>query len=799
MANIRKTFNFRNGVQVDDDNFLVNQTGLVGIGTTVPTEALDVRGTVKVVGIVTATEGDYETLRVTNLIANGLNLTGGTVGSGVSIGAPGAAGIITAATNSGIVTYYGNGFYLQNLPTSQWTDIDVGLGFTSIYGQGWVGVSTNDPRYPLQIGGRLSSGAIVDGVGISSTGNIHASGIVTANNFVGDITGDITSGISTLGVANADTLVVAGVTTSAGFIGPITGAVTGDVTGNLTGNVTGSVYATGVSTFGDIKVTSGDITIAQGIVTATKFNGDFIGQLYNVAAGTASTITNLTSSQIDVTGGTVTTGTLNSSNSVLGVATVSTLKGTSIGLGVNPGTKPIDSSVTGISTVEFTGSDLSQIIIGTQASPLAGFGQSTAYIRFGSDPKSLDIINADSGNINQYLHASNVAAASTGTFSWLYGQGNSRLMTLTHEGWLGIGNTEPGAMLDVAGIGTFEQDLNVGGDLHVAGAVNGTVNITHLNNTPIYNPTGISTFYDINVTNNASVETISIGIATPISGVGLDGRTKTALFQSVGIGTTTTTSVLQVVGEGRFDSIGIGTYSGNDGLTVKGETVNFINSQVGLTTCGLNLDINSTIGIGTTSIRSVVDFGNAGGDSAQNIGKYLIPPRVTNAQRVGLNTVAGGLIYNTDTNAMEVWNGTTWEGQAAGGATSLNQLGDVTIGTPIEGDQLTHNGTAFVNDHTTTVTTTATSVTSLHSLPVATYRSAEYLIQGTRGTNYQTAKVLAVHNGTTASFTQYGTLETGVGIGTFLVDVSGGNMRLRVTPASTTSTEWKVKFTTIRV
>ena len=44
MANIKKNFNFRNGVQVDDDNLLVTATGLVGIGTTVPTEALDVRG-----------------------------------------------------------------------------------------------------------------------------------------------------------------------------------------------------------------------------------------------------------------------------------------------------------------------------------------------------------------------------------------------------------------------------------------------------------------------------------------------------------------------------------------------------------------------------------------------------------------------------------------------------------------------------------------------------------------------------------------------------------------------------------
>ena len=36
MSNYNKSFNFRNGVQVDDSNFIVNATGLVGIGTTVP-------------------------------------------------------------------------------------------------------------------------------------------------------------------------------------------------------------------------------------------------------------------------------------------------------------------------------------------------------------------------------------------------------------------------------------------------------------------------------------------------------------------------------------------------------------------------------------------------------------------------------------------------------------------------------------------------------------------------------------------------------------------------------------------
>ena len=40
MANIRKSFNFKNGVQVDNDKFIVNPNGLVGIGTTIASVAL---------------------------------------------------------------------------------------------------------------------------------------------------------------------------------------------------------------------------------------------------------------------------------------------------------------------------------------------------------------------------------------------------------------------------------------------------------------------------------------------------------------------------------------------------------------------------------------------------------------------------------------------------------------------------------------------------------------------------------------------------------------------------------------
>ena len=168
----------------------------------------------------------------------------------------------------------------------------------------------------------------------------------------------------------------------------------------------------------------------------------------------------------------------------------------------------------------------------------------------------------------------------------------------------------------------------------------------------------------------------------------------------------------------------------------------------------------------------------------------------TNGTSVVLNDVA----YAGDLVEFVSYNTAASGGAGGGGASSLNELSDVTItGTPVVGETLTHNGTAFVNDYTATTTTTATTQTSILSLDLSVYRSAEYQIQVTEGSNYHTTKILAIHNGTTASHNEFGTLNIGSSTATFDVDISGSNLRLLATPASSNSTVFKVKFTAIKV
>jgi hypothetical protein len=600
MSNIRKSFNLRNGVQVDDDNFIVNPNGLVGIGTSIPDASLDVRGSVKVVGVLTANNALFENQQVTRAFNVGIT----SITSGIIAG------------SSGVVTYYGDGGKLLNLPTSQWLDVDVGLGFTSIYAQGFVGVGTVDPRYLFQVGGNDDPIDFQLGVGINERGDINATGIITAYAFSG-------SGVQ---LTNLDG-------------------------SNIT---SGTISVDRLPIIPEPKLPNS--FQVSGIITAL---GGFSG-----IAFTAANLTPDARVSIDY---------INSQTAEIGISTISTRLNVLGTIGVNT-----DSPQSNIHLVGDSNARLQ--VTGTQSFVLTGRGlnptQNTGGLKFGntsglfpySNGRTLDIINYDTGNINYYLDYG-ISGSLDGKFNWLYGSNASNpLMTLTHQGNLGLGVTNPTSKLQVSG-NINASSLNVSGNvvatsagsstsvrtLYVYGGKNQILDENGSELFPVqseenlYLTSGISTFSNLLVSNKFAISSaeldedkiianfqigdainnpqsciiingsvIGIGTTQPISDI--DAQQSLALFKSVGIGTTDPEGELDLVGTllVRDGNIGVGTTNPTSALTVKGNTsletlsISGITTSTGGFTSGIGTAVEiSTVGnqlvftvpgVGTTSL-----------------------------------------------------------------------------------------------------------------------------------------------------------------------------------------------------
>ena len=83
---------------------------------------------------------------------------------------------------------------------------------------------------------------------------------------------------------------------------------------------------------------------------------------------------------------------------------------------------------------------------------------------------------------------------------------------------------------------------------------------------------------------------------------------------------------------------------------------------------------------------------------------------------------------------------------------------------------------------------TANTPTTVDTIVNATYRTAKYIIQVTNGSNYQSAEALVIQNGTTATVTTYGVVQTGGNLGVLSATVSGSNTLVQFTAANATNT-----------
>ena len=378
----------------------------------------------------------------------------------------------------------------------------------------------------------------------------------------------------------------------------------------------------------------------------------------------------------------------------------------------------------------------------------------------------------------------------------------------TFSGNVSIGGTltyEDVTNVDAIGVITARSDVRVGGNLSVVGVTTlasaGGITTT---GGDLY--VGDDLFFKGNLYQNGQLFTAGIGIGSTATNPQSGLITPEA---RIGVGFTDINFVgtgLSITGYGSTIIVDFGNISGG------GANISISTTPPGISTSAGSLWWDSNNG----DLKIYYNDGDSqqwidanGGSQALAIVSESSPAGygVTSSGTLWWDSTSGVLKVYYDDGDSNQWVDANsgayinfWVGNSAG----IHTTGNVGVGTTTPTEKLQVNGQLSIDGNvsygTTTFTTSSTSPVGIHSaLAIATYRSVEYTIQATQGTNFHTKKLLAIHDGSTAYHTEYGSIFNNVGVSTYDVDVSGGKIRLLATPSSASATTFKVTFDAIKV
>ena len=178
------------------------------------------------------------------------------------------------------------------------------------------------------------------------------------------------------------------------------------------------------------------------------------------------------------------------------------------------------------------------------------------------------------------------------------------------------------------------------------------------------------------------------------------------------------------------------------------------------------------------------------------------------------------------TNKLLIYNGSKWVGIASTTLTAnisiitgdLDIGGNLSVGGTITYDDVTYvdsigiatarsgleigagSQTTIIKLEAATATTTTTSESNIDTFDASIFRSAQYQIQITQGTSYHVTTLNVLHDGTNVYLSEFGTIKTtSDSLATFDADINSGNVRVRATPSSSTSTVFKISKTLTKV
>jgi len=718
---------------------------------------------------------------------------------------------------TGIATFANNIDANGDLDVDGHTELDnVNVSAASTFG-GLVDINAGGQANTFKVEDLTDNRVVIAGTG----GELEDSGNLTFNGSLLNVTGQIDA--TTIVVGSATTI------TSSGIVaGIVTGTLDNDLTlatsgtglsGSATYNNSGAQTftvtsnATNANTASTLVARDGSGDFSAGTITAT-LTGNVTGNL----TGTATTATNLANGA-NITTGIISddrlpdliTSNVNIASGISSVATLDATNATIDNLTFTSGT-----AITSIDT------DLSSV--SSSDDTLASAKAIKTYIDSEVTAQDLDFQADTGGALSIDLDSETLSVVGTSNEIETAGSGNQiqiglpNQVAITTSLVVGSATTINAAGI-IAGIVTATLDGNAGTATSLANSRNFSITGDVVASPISFDGTG-------NVSFAATIQPNSVALATDTTGDYVESISGTSNQITVTSGTgegstpvisipnnptlpgTTVTIANDLQVNRNINATGIitaTTFSG--GLATSDLTGTITNAQLAGSIANDKLSNSSiaiggiTFNLGDTDATPAFDLQDATGYPTSSL-----TGTITNAQLAG--SIENGKLSNS---TITVSDGSNSTATALGGTITFSgtssevevaeSSGTITVGLPndvsITGD-LTVGTKTVIGTETASLTTT--SQTSIHAgLSTSTYRSVEYTIQATEGTNFHATKILALHNGTTAYHSEYGTIYNSSSVATFDVDVNGGNLRLLATGASANTTNYTINFVATKI
>jgi len=294
-------------------------------------------------------------------------------------------------------------------------------------------------------------------------------------------------------------------------------------------------------------------------------------------------------------------------------------------------------------------------------------------------------------------------------------------------------------------------------------------------NNVFLNSANASSFTTSGVTVNTSAVAVGANLIANDSALIVGNTTVNSIltsssFKVDGASATGNTTITGFINVSSTANVG-GVLSARANVVANGQLIVANTASLGNTSVTGFANISSTLDAGNTTITGFANISSTLAAGNTTITGFA---NISSTLAAGNTTVTGTANVSSAVNI----------GANVNLSTTQINVGNSTVNSVVSSTFLDLSGNRIKS---LSYTSSNTDLQTFDSFATSTYRSAQYNVQLSSGTDYYVINLSLVHDGTTVYLSQYGEIFDNVALGTFDATIASSNVNVQFTPANATT------------